>query len=94
MRLTSRLSQAGASSHFRDGMCSNSISDGDFMNCNLHFCEPSNSVEPSKLWEIGKQVGLICQGDEEKVVKEYLCLEERDSEVLKNYEEGKKTGQL
>jgi len=51
-------------------------------------------VEPSKLWEVGKQVGLICQGDEEKVVKEYLCLEERDSEVLKNYEEGKKTGQL
>ena len=78
MRLISRLSKIGVSSHVRDGMCPEPLSEGDVINCNLRFCEPSVSVEPSKLWEIGLQAGLRCQGDEEEVVKEYHCLEERD----------------
>jgi len=94
VRLISRLSQVGASSHARDGMSSDPLSDGDVINFNLRLCEPSISVEPSKLWEIGLQAGLRCQGDKEEVVKEYHCLEKRDSKFMKKYEKGKKDGHL
>jgi len=43
---------------------------------------------------MGLQAGLRCQGDEEEVVKEYHSLEERDSEFMKKYDEGKKDGHL
>jgi len=51
-------------------------------------------VESSKLWEIGKQSGIICRWDEEEVVKEYDCMEERDVQVMEKYEEGKKKEHL
>jgi len=94
VRINARIPQAGVPTHHRDGTPSDSISDRDFINCNSRLCEPGNLVEPPKLWEIGKQVGLICRGDEEEVVKEYLCLEERDLEIMQSYEEGKKNDHL
>jgi len=92
VRILSRLSKAGASSHARNGMCSDSLSDGDVMNCNLRFCEPCFSDESSKLWETGMQAGLRCQGDEEEVIKEYKSLEERDTVFKSKYDEGNKDG--
>jgi len=51
-------------------------------------------VEPYKLWEVSRQAGITCCGDEQKVVKKYICLEERDLEIMKSAEEGKKDGLL
>jgi len=94
VRLISRSAKAKPSSSGRDGMCSNSVSDGGVVNCNLRFSGPSGMADPSKLWEIGKKVGLKCRGDEEEVVNEYICLEKRDTEVMKNYEEGDKNDNI
>ena len=94
VRISARLSQIGTSSHHRDGTSSASISNGDINNCNLRFYERGNLVEPSKLWEIGMQVGITCRGDKEEVVKEYFCMEERDSKVVKCSKEGDKNGLL
>jgi len=93
VRINARVTKAGASSNHRHGMSSMSISDGDFVNCNTRNCDPGNMVDPPKLWEIGKQAGLYCTKDEDEVVKEYMCLEERDLEFLQSYEEGKKKDQ-
>ena len=94
VRLLSRHAKANSSSCGRDGMCSNSISDGRIVNCNLRSAGPSLTAEPSNLWDIGKKYGLKCRGDEEEVVNEYLCLEERDTEVMKNFEEGDKNDHI
>ena len=75
-------------------MGADSISDGDFINCNLRLCEPRNSMEASRLWEVGKQIGIACRKDEEEVVKEYQCLEERDLEIMKSFEEGEEVSHL
>jgi len=93
VRIKSRLSKGGPHPHHREGMRTDSISDGDFINCNSHLCEPSNSMESSRLWEIGKQIGVVCRKDEE-VVKEYQCLEGRDLEIMKSFEEGEKVSHL
>jgi len=87
VRINARITKAGASSNHRHGMSSVSISDGDFVNCNTRNCDPP------KLWEIGKQAGLYCTKDEDEVVKEYMCLEERDLVFLQSYEEGKQKDQ-
>jgi len=94
VRLISRRAKANSSSCGRDGMCSNSISDGGIVNCNRRSAGPSLTAEPSKLWEIRKKSGLNCWGDKEEVVNEYLCLEERDTEVMKNFEEGDKNDHI
>lgn len=49
-------------------------------------------MTPCKLWEINRKAGTICRGDEQEVVKEYICLEERDLEIMKSAEAGKKKG--
>jgi len=90
VRLSIRSSQARNTSQFRQGTTSVSLSDKDIDNCNLQMCDPESSVEPSKLWEISRRVGITCRGDEQKVVKEYSCLEVRDLEIMKSAEKGKK----
>jgi len=94
VRIMLRQSQSEGPSYQKAGTSSNSLSDGDFLNCNLRLCEPKISVESSKLWEIGKQSGIICRWDEEEVVKEYDFMEERDVQVMEKYEEGKKKEHL
>jgi len=42
-----------------------SIFDGDIVNCNRRFWNFVNIVEPIKLWELGKHIGITCCGDEE-----------------------------
>jgi len=61
MRLSTRSSKVGTTSQSREGTNSTSISDGDINNCNLRLYDPENLVEPSKLWEIGKQVEMTCR---------------------------------
>jgi len=84
VRLSERLSQARKEMLSREGSLSVSISDGDISNCNSHFQNPKIREEATKLWDLGKQFGLACRGDEEKVVQEYQCMEERDLEFMKN----------
>ena len=40
-----------------------------------------NVDEHDRLWEVGKQVGLICRGEVKEVVVEFGCMEVRDAEV-------------
>jgi len=54
VRINAHIAQVGVSTHHRHGTSSDSISDGDFINCNSRHCEPGNMVDPPKLWEIGK----------------------------------------
>ncbi|KAL9324137.1 hypothetical protein ACSQ67_008994 [Phaseolus vulgaris] len=51
-RLHAKISQAGSSILFRQGMSSASLSDGDFDNCNQRLFVSDPVVEPSKLREI------------------------------------------
>jgi len=44
------------------------------------------------LWEIGKTSGIFCHGFEEEVVQEYVCMEERDTEVAILAKVGDKDG--
>jgi len=73
-------------------MSSALISDRDINNCNTRLSASRILVEPSNLWEIGKQVGLTYRREEEEVVKEYVFMEERDSEVVNCSKEGNKNG--
>jgi len=73
---------------------SNSISNGSIVNCNIRLWNSVDIIEPIKLWEIGKQIGITCGGDEEKVIRELENMEERDYEGKKKCEEGNKTGCL
>jgi len=82
VRLSVRLPQARSIAHHIDGMSLASISDMDIYNYNSRLSESVNVVEPSRLWELGKQVGLKCLGDEEQVVKEYVRMEDWDSEFV------------
>jgi len=49
-----------------------------------------NCVEPTNLWELGKQVVVTCSGIEKEVIKEIQSMEERDNEVMRKYEKGTK----
>ena len=79
-RISKRQSLSGPLPHIRGGMNSPPISDGDINNCNLRICDQGTGVESPDLW------------DEEEVIKEYLCMEERDTEFAKGVEEGDKDG--
>lgn len=94
VRISTISYKVGNTSQTREGTISASISDGDIVNCNLRLCNPEILVEPSKLWEIGRQAGITCHEDEQEVVKEFLCMEERDLEIMKCSEEGNKNGLL
>jgi len=91
-RLSKKQSLPGSTSHHREGKISSSISDGDIKDCNSRLYDQGTGAEPLELWEIGKLPVLIFHGDEEEVVKEYMCMEERDMEVPKDAKEGDKEG--
>ena len=78
--------------HNRDELSSTSISDRNIYNCNHRLVEPVNQAGPSKLWEVGKQVGIMCQRDEDEVVKEYGSMEDRDSGFALCSKVGSKNG--
>jgi len=92
VRLCEKQARSTSSKQHREGKIFASISDGDINNCNSRLCEQGNGAEPVDLWEIGKTTGLFCHGDEEEVVQEYVCMEERDTEVAKHAKDGDKDG--
>jgi len=57
-------------------------------NCNKRFCTPDNPMEQENLWEVGKQVGMLCRGEEMEVITEYGRMEVRDEEMVKDSQEG------
>ena len=75
------------------GSFSATISDGDTI-CNSRFRDLDVTVEPLKLWEMGKQMGIVCRRIEEEVVKEYQSMEARDVEFSQKLEEGVTKGFL
>ena len=64
VRLTERSSQARKELVPIIGSSTTSISDGDINNCNARVRNPEIREEPTKLWELEKQIGLACHGEE------------------------------
>jgi len=58
--------------------------------CNNKLWKGGNTDEPTKLWEVGKQLGMTCCGNEEEVIKEFGRMEDRDKEIMKKSKEGSK----
>ena len=94
VRISNKYPQSAFSSHSKQGMPAVSLSDGDIDNCNLRLHESELPEEPAKLWEISRKVGITCRKDEQEVVHEYSCLEERDLKTMRCVEDGKKGGFL
>ena len=88
VRLSARTSQVRRNLLLNDGPVVTSISDGDINNCNTRIRSSGRSEEPADLWILGKQIGLACRQEEEEVVQELYCMEERDLEFMKNAEVG------
>ena len=80
-QLSSRIASARPSEIIRTGMPSVSISDLDINLCNSRICATVDLAEPASVWAIGKQIGISCCEEEEEVVKEYGCMDDRDEEV-------------
>jgi len=36
-------------------------------------------MQPIKIWDLGKQIGVTCTGDEDDVIRELEYMEQRDS---------------
>jgi len=89
-RIKARMPQAGAMVHNTDEVSSSSISDKNIYICNSRLDEPDDRAGPSKLWEVGKQVGIRCCKEENEVVREYGNMEVRDSEVASCSKTGNK----
>jgi len=88
VRLSERLSQARKDLLPSEDLPIISISDGDISNCNARVCISGNREELANLWGLGKQIGLACRREEEEVVQEPQCMEERDMEFTKKLEVG------
>ena len=80
-RLSSRVASARPSELFRTGMPSVSVSDVDINLCNSRIRAKVDLAEPASVWAIGKQIAISCCEEEEEVVKEYGCMDDRDEEV-------------
>ena len=44
--------------------------------------------EPNKLWKVGKQLGMSCRENEEKIIEEFGWMEDTNKEIMKKLEEG------
>jgi len=94
VRLSEKSVQVRKNLLAKEGSLSMSISDGDIGNCNSRFRDNGIREEPTKLWNQGKQIGLQCCGDEEEVIQEYQCMEDRDLEFMKSITGGNLKGFL
>jgi len=88
VRLSERMPQARKNLLISEGLPTISNSDGDINNCNTRTYISGNREEPANIWGLCKQVGLACRREEEEVVQELQCMEERDMEFMKNVEMG------
>jgi len=84
VRLSEKSSQVRKNLLAKEGSLSMSISDGDIGNCNSRLRDNEIREEPPKLWDQGKQIGLVFRGDKEEVIQEYQCMEDRDLEFMKS----------
>jgi len=60
---------------------SNSISDSAFHNCNRLFWLNNGKIEASKLWEIGKSIGVTFTGEKQVILDK---LEELEARYVEN----------
>lgn len=73
----------GNKSSSRLSINSNTIFDGDIFKCNSRLRKGGNIDESLEVWELSKQLGMSCSGDNEEVVKEFARMEKRDKEIMK-----------
>ena len=93
-RISARYNQVRNSPFLKAGTFSASVSDGEIAKCNSRFRDPEIRMEPVKLWDLGKHMGIACRGVEEEAVQEMQCMELRDEEFMQRFEEGVKKGFL
>jgi len=65
-----------------------SPSTSDIINCNNRLKTEEVDSESVRIWEVGKQLGLECSGDEGTMTTHMESMEVRDTENMKKYEEG------
>lgn len=53
-------------------------SDSGIVNCNGLFWLRHKEREARRLWEMGKNLGLCYEGDEEQIINKLIAMEERD----------------
>jgi len=94
VRLSEKASQARKAALVREGSLLISISDGDIGNFNYRIRKNETRENPTKLWDQGKQIGLVCRGDEKEVIQEYQSMEDSDLEFMKNITRGNLNGFL
>ena len=94
VRLSARSSQARKELMLKAGSLTSSISDMNINNCNACVRNSEIREEPTNLWNLGKQIRLACHREEEEVVQEFQCMEERDLEFMKCLEVGNLNGFL
>jgi len=69
---------------------SNSITDTNISNCNRRIKGSDKGIEELRLWEIAKEIGVVCQESEDSIIQRFVEMEERDNKVLReaNCEDG------
>lgn len=59
-----------------------SISDSNIKNCNRKIRDRSDLSSAEKLWNLGKEIGVSCGGNEAEIITKIVEMEVRDREVI------------
>lgn len=59
---------------------SHSISDSDVFNYNRLFWLKNVDLEAKFLWEMGKELGVSCRGNEDEIIQRMVEMEQKDAE--------------
>ena len=62
---------------------SQSFIDTNIVDGNRRLRGRGKGEEELRLWEIAKELGVVCQVSEERVIQRFLELEERDNSVMR-----------
>jgi len=66
-----------------------SISDSNIPNCNKRFVANYAEGEEVSLWELAKNIGVQCLGDEEHIRRKFRDMEVRDQRLCRTRMEEK-----
>lgn len=60
----------------------NSLSDTGIDLCNRRFWIKNSENEARTVWDLGKRMGAVYEGDEEEVVRRLVKMEQRDQALV------------
>jgi len=72
---------------------SQSLTDSIIFYCNRRLRGLDRGAEELRLWEIAKEIGVVCQVSEESIIQRFSEMEERDNFVVReaSREEGNRS---